>query len=128
VLREPLAGLDASAHQALAFRILQPHDAAENSGTSIDLTLRLEDTAGQVAAVPLSDAPQGALRTSAQVGAGTPAKSVYESYRLPLAAFTEANAALSLASLQAVEWVFDRTPSGAIVLDDVVFARAGDCE
>ena len=121
-------GLDISQHQALGFRIMQRHDDSRNSDEPVDLTLRLTDQLGNAASVPLSTATQGALRPNPAVGAGTNAKSVYETYRLPLSAFTDNNPDLQLENMLWVDWIFDRTSTGSVTIDDVVFAHAGLCD
>ena len=83
-------GLDLSSQQVLSFRIMQRHDDVRNTGGDLDLSIRLTDAAGVTASVALSVATQGALRPNPAVGAGTSAKSVYETYRIPLSAFTAA--------------------------------------
>ena len=122
------AGLDLSGQQALSFRIMQRHDDARNDGDLQDLSIRLTDASGTASSVLLSMATQGALRPNPAVGAGTNTKSVYETYRIPLSAFAAASSDLSLEHIQSVDWVFDQTPSGAITIDDVVFAHAGLCD
>ena len=117
-----------SGHQALSFRIMQRHDDARNSGDDQDLSIRLTDTSGLAVAVPLSAAAQGALRPNPAVGAGTEDKSVYETYRIPLSKFVESDSSLNLDSVQRMDWVFDRTSSGAVTIDDVVFTHAGLCD
>ena len=74
---------------------MQRHDDARNTGGDLDLSIRLTDAAGVTASVALSVATQGALRPNPAVGAGTSAKSVYETYRIPLSAFTAAAASTS---------------------------------
>jgi hypothetical protein len=107
---------------------MQRHDDARNDGEPIDLHIRLTDADARTAAIALSAAAQGALRPNPAVGAGTEDKSVYETYRLPLSAFTDAAADLDLSHIESVDWVFDLTETGAVTIDDVVFARAGLCE
>jgi hypothetical protein len=48
-----------------------------------------------------------------------PAELVLQVFSLPLAEFAEANAAFDPAQLRTVRLVFDRTPKGEVVLDDV---------
>jgi len=105
---------------------MQRHDDARNDGEEIDMHIRLTDALGHTAAIPLSAAPQGALRPNPAVGAGTDNKSVYETYRLPLSAFATSD--LDLNTIVSVDWVFDVTSTGSVTIDDVVFARAGLCE
>ena len=107
---------------------MQRHDDARNDGDLQDLSIRLTDASGTASSVLLSMATQGALRPNPAVGAGTNTKSVYETYRIPLSAFAAASSDLSLEHIQSVDWGFDQTPSGAITIDDVVFAHAGLCD
>jgi hypothetical protein len=121
-------GVDLSKLEALSFRILQRHDDPLNTGGPQDLHIRLVDTLDRSASVLLSSARQGALRPNPPVGSGTHEKSVYETYRIPLALLTDVDPGLRLDSIKWVDWIFDATPSGAITLDDIVFTRAGVCE
>jgi hypothetical protein len=122
------AGLDLTRREALSFRITQRHDDSRNSDGLVDIHIRLVDTEGTTASVALSSALQGALRPNPPVGSGTQEKSVYESYRISLEAFTDIEPALRLENIKWVDWRFDRTETGAVTIDDVVFSRAGLCE
>ena len=122
------SGFDLSDYQTLSFRIMQRHDDGRNSGDDQDLHLRLIDSLDHAVSVPLSTAVQGALRPNPDVGAGTRDKSVYETYRIPLSAFTDASIDLRLDSITSIDWVFDLTSSGAVTIDDVVFSHAGLCD
>ena len=62
------------------------------------------------------------------MGSGTRDKSVYESYRVALSAFSAADPALRLTNIKWVDWVFDVTETGAVTIDDIVFAQGGLCE
>jgi hypothetical protein len=122
-------GLDVTDTPVLSFRLLQlDGDVLNPAGVDQDLHVRLTDSAGRQATVLLSEAPQGALRPAAEVGSGTPTKSVYETYRLPLDLFTAATPSLDPARLVSVEWVLDVTGTGALVMDDLAFTRAGMCD
>ena len=121
-------GLDVRNHEVLSFRIMQRHDDARNSGEALELSVRLTDHQGASASVLLSAAPQGPLRANPDVGAGTTAKSVYETYRLPLSAFEDAAPDLNMDKVVHIDWVFDQTSSGMVTIDDLVFARAGLCD
>ena len=83
---------------------------------------------GRQATILLSDAPQGALRPNPAVGHGTRDKSVYETYRLPSSLFFDSEPELDLDHLMTIEWIFDVTDSGAVVVGDVVFTNEGLCE
>jgi hypothetical protein len=122
-------GLDTINDPVLSFRILQlANDALNPSGEDQDFHIQLEDATGTTASVPLSSAPQGALRPNLEIGSGTAQKSVYETYRFPLSLFTEVEPTLDTRRLIAIEWVFEPTESGAVVLDDLVFTQSGRCE
>jgi hypothetical protein len=50
-----------------------------------------------------------------------PSEIVFQSYTFPLADFVAANSGLHPSELRAVRLVFDRTPRGVVVLEDVGF-------
>ena len=62
------------------------------------------------------------------MGAGTVSKSVYESYRLPLSLFQQAEPALDTSRMATLDLVLDVTASGALAIDDIAFTAQGDCE
>jgi hypothetical protein len=122
-------GLNVRTNPVLSFRVLQLWDDPLNpSGSDQDLHIRIEDADGRQATVSLSDAPQGALRPNPEVGSGTRNKSVYETYRLPMDLFTSDEPDLDTSRLMTVDWVFDVTDSGALIMDDIVFTNQGHCE
>lgn len=53
---------------------------------------------------------------------------VLQSFALPLAAFTRADARFDPATLTAIRFVFDRSPKGVVALDDVAIAPGTDVE
>ena len=115
-------GLDLSSQQVLSFRIMQRHDDARNTGGDLDLSIRLPTLRRDGIRGALSG-HSGAPRPNPAVGAGTSAKSVYETYRIP---------SLPLQRGTGLSWRtpsrstgFDRTATGAVTIDDVVFAHAG---
>jgi hypothetical protein len=124
----PGAGLDVSGTPVLTFRVLALHSDPLNVESHQDVHVRLRDAFGRSATVPLSQARQGALRPAVAVGAGTPEKSVYESYRLPLSLFLHAEPRLDIHRVTSLDFVFERTPSGALVFDDLGFAQEGACD
>jgi dienelactone hydrolase len=92
----------------------------------IDLSIEVTDRAGITAAVPLHD--HGSLRARETTsilkapwmrGAMASHEALFQSFELPLAAFAAKNPAFDPAGLVDVRLVFDRTPEGLIVLDDV---------
>jgi hypothetical protein len=120
-----------------------PEDStqAESSGDDddeakppIDLSIEVEDAAGVKAKVPLSQ--YGAIRRPLESWIlrrrdieddrfGALAETVLQSYAIPLADFARAEPRLDLGSLTRIRFLFDRAPAGAILLDDVGFARLG---
>jgi hypothetical protein len=48
---------------------------------------------------------------------------VLQTYRLPLADFRAAAPSLDLRRITTVRFLFDRTPAGTVLIDDVGFAR-----
>ena len=55
------------------------------------------------------------------IAGSSPSEPVSQSFEFPLAAFVEADPAFDPASLTTVRFIFDRTPAGVVVLDDVGF-------
>ena len=93
----------------------------------IDLTVTLVDAAGNEAALPLSayrpiqpQLPAPVFKAALFERRG-PSEPVLQSYSLPLAHFTAANPAFDPARIAAIRFVFDRTPRGSVVLDEVGF-------
>lgn len=93
----------------------------------IDLTVRLVDAAGAVAELPLSRfslvQPQleVQLRKAFLDEPRTESETVFQSFLFPLAWFQAANAAFDASRPVRIELVFDRSPSGVVVLDTVGF-------
>ena len=130
------AGVGAAASDVLVFGVAQSREdpTGDRGGQArrqaagpgpLDLTLELEDAAGEIARLPLSDvAPllppvEGNLGKAAFMALLPTAEPVLVHYEFPLAAFAVAEPAFDAATLVEVRFVFDRTPSGAILLDDV---------
>jgi dienelactone hydrolase len=102
-------------------------DDDDEARAPIDLSVELTDAAGASARLPLSRV--AALQPQIEVEVlkadllnDEPASEpVFQSFELPLAAFKEANDAFDPARLRTVRFVFDRSPEGLVVLDDVGF-------
>lgn len=95
----------------------------------IDLTIELVDAAGNLARLPLSRARllQAQLESSvwkARLGAPPRREIVFQTFELPLAWFVKAAPTFDPGRLVTLRFVFDRTPAGLVVLDDVGFAPA----
>ena len=92
-----------------------------------DLTIVLEDAAGQQARLPVSARMPVQPQLEAQIWKSPLlakqdlSEAVMQSYRFPLADFAAVNPALDLGHLRAVRFVFDRSPRGSIILDAVGF-------
>lgn len=107
---------------------------AAQPAVEVDLTVELTDRQGNVARVPLSrygaPLPQpthpvtklGLLdEIMLQTGAHGP---VLQTFVIPLADFAAANSAFQPADLGQVGFRFDRTPAGAVVIDDIGLLKA----
>ncbi len=96
---------------------------AEARREPIDLSVELTDAAGVRVALPLGrfgrlDPLYAEPMLRPALFAPRP-EIVFRSFALPLAAFATAEPALDVARLRSVALVFDRTPSGLLVLDDL---------
>jgi dienelactone hydrolase len=103
--------------------------AAGYDATPLDWTVVLQDAAGHVARLPLShDQPlypqiQGpAQRAGAMDGAAS--EVVMRYFHFPLRDFTTENPSLDLTRLVEIRLEFDRSPAGAVVLDDLGLAAS----
>jgi hypothetical protein len=98
--------------------------AAGHDRAPLDWTMTLVDAAGQVARLPLSHDQrlypqiQGTTQRPGTIGAAL-SEVVMQYFHLPLRDFTAANPAVDLTELVEIRLDFDRSPSGAIVLDDL---------
>ena len=98
----------------------------------MDLSIEVEDAAGHTARLPLTTfGPvrrqlethilRRADRETAQFR--NPYELVLQTYTMPLRAFAIAGPSFVSSRLRAIRLVFDRTPSGTVVLDDVGIAN-----
>jgi hypothetical protein len=123
-LRLPASGLTLNAESVLTFALA---DANEASPSPIDLTLELVDEDGNTARLPLSHYAFLQPRIESQIFkahwlTSQPASEiVFQNFEFPLSEFVQANPAFDPAALAEVRLVFDRTPQGTVVLDDVGF-------
>lgn len=137
-LRLPAQGFPVATGDALIFNLADanqdppPAEKARQGKQSmdgprqpIDLTVLLEDGAGQTAALPLSRylpvQPQlyGRLYKAKLFEPFSSGEPVLQSYVLPLADFAAANPKFDPTRLRAICFVFDRTQRGSLVLDAV---------
>lgn len=99
----------------------------EGPRPSIDLTIEVIDAAGHKSSLPLSAfsflQPQIEVQImkAAFMDSTPPSEIVFQLFEFPLGAFVEVNPDFDPASLTIIHFVFDRTPAGVVVLDDVGF-------
>lgn len=105
------------------------HEIPDKKGR--DFTVVLIDDAGREAAIPLSRwqpvPPILPVRVSKLWNEaalyGKRWEPALQTFELPLHRLVEANPALSIADLRTVRFVFDRSPSGVLMFDDIGFGR-----
>ncbi|HOD06394.1 MAG TPA: hypothetical protein PKH92_15210, partial [Anaerolineaceae bacterium] len=107
-------------------------DAEEANTDLIDLTIEVIDRRGAAARLPLSHfaylQPQIEDHLPKASWMALPAQTsevVFQSFEFPLSAFSTANPAFDPTNLASVRLVFDRPPSGVVVLDNLGF-RVGE--
>lgn len=126
-LRLGVGALEIAPQDALVFSLA---DSGEKTGKDeqrqlIDLTVELVDRAGQRAALPLSHVVALQPQLEAQVtklpftNPTPPSEAVFQSYRFALVDFQAQNPAFDPQALAEIRFVFDRSPKGAVILDDL---------
>jgi dienelactone hydrolase len=112
---------------SLADALRDPYTESGGPRQPIDLSVVLVDAAGQAARLPLSTRmpvqPQLVVDVwKAPIFYGhAQSEAVLQSYVFALTEFAAANPAFDPASIRAVRFVFDRSPAGSILLDEVAF-------
>ncbi len=105
----------------------EPEDD-DDEDQNIDLTVELADRAGRTVRLSLNQYAFLQPQVEAQVVKSRlfvdvePAEPVFQLFALPLADFGARDPAFDVAALAEVRFVFDRTPAGVVILDDVGFA------
>ena len=106
--------------------------AVHDDSVPMDLTVELVDADGHVARLPLSTfgPVRRPLETHVLRRADREAEAfrepyelVLQTYPMPMTAFMKAAPGFEPARLRAIRLVFDRTPSGTVVMDDVGLAN-----
>lgn len=93
----------------------------------VDLTIAVQDAAGQEARLPLSTRMPVQPQLLADVwklpffARSTPSEAVLQDYAFALSEFSAQNPAIDFTRLRAVRFLFDRTASGSLYLDAVGF-------
>lgn len=122
----PEAGLGLDQESVLTFRMA---DATRDNRTPLDLTIELRDVAGRTARLPLSSVsllpPQFAAETlKSKIMSNVPrSEPVFRNFEFPLADFVASEREFQPTRLRTVGFVFDRSSSGRVILDDVGFRR-----
>jgi hypothetical protein len=102
-------------------------EADEEKPEPLDLTVELRDTSGEVARLPLSSfsllQPQIKVDVAKSefLESGEKSEVVFQTFVFPLAQFQAENPDLDLNTLEQILFVFDRSPKGVVVLDNVGF-------
>jgi hypothetical protein len=100
----------------------------------LDLTVRLVDAAGEVAEIPLSRfsfvQPQLEVELSKTFFDDPERQSepVSQRFAFPLEWFVEVNPALDPTRIRALEFVFDRTEKGVVIIDSVGFRPPAEAQ
>jgi hypothetical protein len=116
----PAGARDVSGFQVFQFRAgVNFEDSRNPLGADQDLTVRLTDGTGATADVIVSSIANG-LRYPPGLASAVP-KVVLNTIRLPLSAFGGVN----LADIRSVQFRFDQTASGALLISDLAFADQG---
>jgi hypothetical protein len=112
---------------ALVFSLADGRGAQSKPHEPIDLTIELIDDAGATARLPLSSVsflqPQieVQLTKASFIGGFAPSEIIFQSFEFPLADFVVSNPQFDLSQPQTIRFVFDRTPAGVVVLDNIGF-------
>jgi hypothetical protein len=114
-----------SAGDMLVFALASGNPGAE----AIDLTIALEDDAHHVASLPLSDfallLPQFEFHTAKagllENGNNGSAEPVFQTYFFPLKWFQQENPDFNPAALERITFLFGRSETGLVILDDLGF-------
>lgn len=119
--RFELAGLDATTSQALTFRVVSRYSSLNDGLEEQDFLVRVIDSAGAVAELSLSEVK--VLRHLYPHSAAALLE-ILETVRIPLERLLQAEPALDLASLDALEFemtALDR--SGSVIITDLELAQ-----
>ena len=122
-------GLELTSGHELSFTLAAVQADGEE-GEPVDVTIELVDASGVAARVPLSrfsllqPAVEVQVRKSDLFNRTKKTEPVFQSFIFPLAAFVDGTPELDPARLQRIEWRFDVTPKGSVILDNVSFRPA----
>jgi hypothetical protein len=114
----PLGARDVSVFEALQFRVSVNFADARNAQAPQNFTVVLTDGAGAQAAVRVGDVSTALFYPPGTTGPVP--KVVLNTVRLPLTSFTGVN----LSDIRSVQFRFDQTIQGALLITDLAFASA----
>ena len=133
----PETGLPLESQRVLRFSLADADEPptpdtlrAAEARAPLDLTLELVDSAGNAARFPLSHyallQPQlrGRFGKAAFMHALALSEVVFQTFEFPLADFAAENPAFDPATLREIHFLFDRSPAGVVILDEVGFGPA----
>lgn len=115
--------LKATTMSSLVFSMADAID--DPSGEGVDLTVEVSDLFGESATLPLSHYSdlQPSLRACIWkikfLECSAPSDNVYQSFCFPMQDFIDKNPRFNPHYLTKIRWIFDRTPSWEVILDDV---------
>ncbi|MGG3841025.1 MFS transporter [Paenibacillus thiaminolyticus] len=123
----PEKGLDLAEHDSFVFSIA---DKSERKNASyqdglLDFTIKVEDTNGNQASLPLSHIAklipmiEGKLLKAPFANSGDIKEPVFQNYGFPLSDFTQVNAQFNPQLLSKVSFEFDQTETGAVLITDI---------
>jgi len=107
-------------------------DAQADAGEvhALDWSIAVTDASGNVATVPLSEDSSlyplihAVPRRAAFLESDEPTEILFRRFEFPLGTFVAANPALDSTAITQISFIFDRSPEGAIIVDDLSFTKA----
>jgi len=111
----------------LTLSIAGASEVAGGQVNPIDFMIELKDSAGTKAAVPLSSyaplmpAVYANVMKMPFLDPYADAEQVFQTFEFPLKAFKENNPHLDLNSISSINLIFNRSPEGFIILEDISF-------
>ncbi|MBI9108865.1 MAG: hypothetical protein JEZ04_19135 [Spirochaetales bacterium] len=124
----PDDGFMVNKESCLVFSLSDANDENEDARReSIDLTIELADASGVRARLPLSSfsrlQPQieGPTAKADFMYSTKLSEPVFQTFEYPLEKFVNNNAEFDSGTLESIRFIFDKTPSGVVILDNIGF-------
>jgi hypothetical protein len=115
----PIPKRDLSNFEALQFRVAVDYSDSRNvAGQAQDFSIRLSDGAGRSSSVRVSDYSDVLYFPP---GTGNNRASVLSTLRIPMSAMLN----VDVTNLASVDFLFDRKPTGTVLVSDIAFAGEG---